>query len=336
MTTEDTTAIIGSRCLAKARELAPADMPTDKLPRPMEHYTKQYVSEYAEWKQSQARPAKDRKTLEDEVSYLSQAKHVEKSSFFRVRDAVLSGSGGMSEMESNEQMRNEFMMDAGRQAIRSGEVNIRDREALKWLIAKADEEGSAWGIVSVSWSRRFILGALVEAGMIDEGKEEDVVRRIRCNELLAPIEYNFKNEPNISCSAKDKLDALCGLLPQLETEALDKDGRTRRYPISSRDKVATLTIYVGDSSTDIGCLVGPAIGVYIGEGGNDDPVIQTLKRLQIDCLPVNKLPTSNAPGTLVDIMEKHRTETSGIVNHAHLVCSIRNFQELYDWISKLG
>ena len=328
MTTADTTAVIGSRCLAKARELAPADLPLDKLPKDMKFYSDQYIHEYKDWKQSHELPPEDRKTVDEEVSYLSQSKHVEEDSFLRVRNAVLN-IPDMGEMERKRSMRYAFMVDAGRQAVRHGEVQIREPAVLKKLIETLEETGNMWGIVSVSWSRRFILGALIEAGLVREEEEDDIARRIRCNELLAPRYIGHANKVPVLCSARDKQHALQELLTNWDTE---HGTPGRQYPASSSDEDAIITVYVGDSSTDIGCLAGPSIGMYLNDGGQDDALVQIFKRLQIDCLPINELPTSNAPRKLIDVMDKLRDEEKP----PHLICQISTLQELNEWILALS
>lgn len=327
ITIDDTTAVIGSRCLAKARELARADLPEDKLPKPMSHYTEQYMHEYREWKSSFIWPS-ERKTIDDEVSHLSQSKRIEEDSFLRVKNATLNVPGEISELERNETMRNEFMKGAGRDAVRSGEVRIRDPEGLMKLIAKAEEEGNMWGIVSVSWSRRFILGALMEAGLVKDGQEEGMIQKIKCNELLASGHRDEEGSLNIICSAWDKQNALHELLSDWE----DPWGAQQLNPVSLKDDNAVIAIYVGDSRTDIGCLAGPAIGVYLHTGDTEeDSVVQSLKRLGIKVLCITDLLTSNAPSKLTDMVANLRDEGKP----PQLICLAQNFQQIDEWVSKL-
>ena len=309
----------------------------------MDYYSKQYFKESEDWKRSHAKPLEGRKTLQDEISYLSQSKHVEVDSFFRVRNAVLNVAGGISDWAGNEQSRNEFMMDTGRQAAREGGVQIREPEVLKNLIAKGEEDGNAWGIVSVSWSRRFILGALVEAGLLREDQVEDVAKNIRCNELLAPVGNAYEQSESstrMMCTAQDKYDALCGLLKHFDTELNARESKvteSRMYQNSNIGQNATLTIYVGDSTTDLGCLVGPAIGMYLSDAGKESPVLQTLERLNLRCLFIDQLPTSNTQAKLTAMMEHLKDEMpDGQSRFPYLVCRIRRLQELGDWLSKVS
>ena len=332
ITTSDTTSIIGSHCLAKARELALPTVSPDEPPKPMQHYSNQYLREYQVWKQTRTQPEHERTTIDEEVSCLSQSKQIEQDSFLRVRSACLDVPGGMREMEGNEGMRNEFMMQCGRLAVRRGEIGVRDPEGLKSLIARAEKEGSMWGIVSVSWSLRFILGCLVEAGLVMEERVEDVAGRIRCNELFAPLDYDGEKGLSILCSARDKLEAFHALLADWETK---RRAHGCPYTVSSEhaDEDATITIYVGDSSTDLGCLAGPAMGMYMlqSDPGQDD-VVQRLKRLGIECRPIETSPTSDVPVKSRDMATKLREGKKP----PHLICSIEDFHEVGGWISKLG
>ncbi len=327
MTTADTTAVIGARVLAKARELAHDGLAEEELPKPMQFYSEQYMQEYSRWRESHARP-KGGQSIEDEVSHLSASKAVEQDSFLRVRSAALEIPGGMRELERNKALRDDSMTEAGRGSVRTGEVHIREPQILHNLIAKADEDGNSWSIVSVNWSQHFILGALIEAGLVDQSRAEAVANKIRCNELLAPLRLDHDGQPSIICTAKDKQDQLRDLLARLSPE----NGFIQNHaPVSSQDKDANITIYIGDSTTDIGCLAGPAIGMYLSAGKADDAVLQTFERLGIACLPVSSLPTTDAPRKLLDISKE--LESQG--KPSHIVCSIHSLAELYEWLSNL-
>ena len=328
ISTADTTAVIGSRCIAKAHELALPDTPDDKLPQPMDLYSERYMQDYRDWKTSYHPPLEQRKMRDEEVAFLSQSKHIEQDSFLRVRNAVLNSPGSMAEMEHDEAMRNEFMIDAGRQAVRAGEVRIRDPENLKKLIAISEREGNDWAIVSVSWSRRFILGVLLEAGLIQEGHREHRIKKIRCNELLAPLFYDQDDRPAVLCSAADKQDAFIRLREEWDKEE-EGDGDGDGDQGSCCDGGGLIDVYVGDSMTDIGCLAGPTVGMYLTQDGEDDAVIETLKRLDIECLSTSDLPKTNVVRSLLDKMNSLLLQN----RPPYLVCKITSFQGLHEWVS---
>lgn len=226
-------------------------------------------------------------------------------------------------MTQNETLRNAFMTSAGRTAVRNGEVRVRDPKALQSLLAKADQAGNAWGIVSVSWSRRFILGVLLEACLVNEEQAKDVAKKIRCNELLAPHQIDGEDRLDIICSAQDKQNAFHDLLAEwMAAHSLDFN-----------DIDTVITIYVGDSSTDIGCLAGANVGIYMQATSEleDDSVIQTLRRLGIECLSSSQLEALNTPAKLLKLVAKQQNENQP----PHIVCVVRSFQEIDTWVAKL-
>lgn len=311
ITTDDTTAIIGARCLAKARNLASPELASEQLPKRMSHYSDLYFQQYSHWRETSGILETERKTIEEEVSFLSQARQVELDSFMRVREAVLSVPGGIGKLERDEELRNEFMMHVGREAVRDGDVKIRDWESLKSIIGKASYGGNKWGVVSVSWSRRFILGVLSEGELITKGNEDDVSRNIWSNELLAPLPRNQQGGRSMICSAGDKKRAFEALLADWNAS----DGS---------DDSTAITVYVGDSSTDLGCLAHASIGMYICEDRTSDSVVQTLARLGVECLPSNQLPTSE------DILTNHGTK-----RRQPSVFLVKGFDEVNKWLSCL-
>ena len=307
ITTEDTTAVIGGRCITKARELAANGLSLDQLPNNMRYYSDLYFQQYKDWKDSAASMPVERRTIDEEASYLSQSRQVELDSFLRVRSAVLGVSGGIGDLEHDTGLRNKTMMVEGCEAVRTGEIKIRDPKALKSLIAKAGDGSNRWGIVSVSWSRRFILGALLEGGLIDQGNEDDFSKNIKANELLAPLATTGDHGANVICSAMDKRDALGRLLAD--------------WNINDRaEQSAAITIYVGDSSTDIGCLGHSSIGCYFCEDSTKDHVVQTLNRLGVNCMLLSKLESI--------------TEARNKDEQQRTIYLIQGFEELDDWLSR--
>lgn len=297
ITKNDTTAIIGSRCLYEARRRALPDLPESKLPQSMQYYSERYMTEYREWQKNLAGKPESQ-TINDEIDRLSASRHVEQESFMRVRDAILSVRGSMTELSSDVDKLDSFMTEAGRQAVRSGEVEIRDPRGLKELLSKAVVEGNEWGIVSVSWSQRFIMGVLLESKLVSEQHLGDLSQRIRCNELLGA-----RSSTELLCSARDKLASMKGLLAEWD----------------HADLQPALAVYIGDSTTDLGCLTGPAVGMYMQKGCADgDKVLNTLSRLGIAARPVAELPD------LVHANSQSR----------RFVGVTRGFEEVNEWLTR--
>ena len=319
ITTEDTTAIIGGRCLEKAKELALPGLAPEQWPKDMSYYSRQYFQEYKEWRESSISSSPERKTIEEEVSYLSQSKQVELNSFLRVRDAVYRVPGGITAFKHEQCLRGDFMMKAGREAVRSGEVKIRDPDALKSLTARANAEGNRWGIVSVSWSRRFVLAVLAESGTLEQESEEEVAKSIKSNELLAPLSSTEDGGYDILCSAIDKKLAFEILLSEWNDDQ-NANGNVQQSKADSDN--ALVTIYVGDSSTDIGCLTSATIGLYICKDSTTDSVIQTLNRVGIRCLSLSQLQASEDPTAAQSRNERGPT-----------IYIVKGFDEIDEWLS---
>lgn len=316
MTTSDTTATIGARVLSKAHELALPGIPAYQRPEPMSYYSEFYMREYKLWKEKSASVSQGVRagTIAEIVSQLSASREIEERSFMRVRAAALNTSGGISALAENGGLREGFMQESGREAVRSGEVKIREPEVLKSLLASASESGSSWSILSVSWSRQFILGAMMEVALIRSGESDDIARRIRSNELLGPLSNDQGGRMKIICTAQDKLDAFNKEVD--EVSANDDD---------------MVTMYVGDSSTDIGCLAGPALGIYLSQDRSDDPVLNILDGLGIECLSIADLPIRNVANHLRQMRESLRRRR----RPPHTLCVIKDFSELLDWVSKI-
>jgi len=255
------------------------------------------MTEHGEWQKTIAGKAESQ-TIDEELDRLSASRHTEQASFMRVRDAVLSVRGSMTALISDVDKLDSFMTEAGRQAVRSGEVEIRDPKGLKELLSTAAVEGNEWGIVSVSWSQRFIEGVLLESELVSKQQLRDLSQRIKCNELLAA-----RSSTELICSARDKLACMEGLLAEWE----------------NADLQPALAVYVGDSTTDLGCLTGPAVGMYMQKGSADgDKVLNTLSRLGVAAMPVAELPD------LVHANSQSR----------RFVGVTRGFEEVSEWLTR--
>lgn len=298
ITTADTTSTIGSRLLTEAQKRGANT-------KSMQYYTDRYMQDHQIWKAAQTRRLEECGSVEEIVDFVSEVREVERGSFARVREGVL--SGGMEEFVKDEARRNDFMLGCGREAVRSGEVAIRDLEALRRLLRVASEGRNAWGIVSVSWSKRFILGALIEAGLIPIEGKDAMVERIRCNEILAPPQrYDEAGRPVTICCARDKLDAMEGLLAE--------------WKRSQHDSADTIVVYVGDSSTDIGCLARAHVGCYIH---TPDSSLNSY---------ITRLVASGA--RKVTVNELPQTESSSNAEHSPVLCAVIGFEEIATWASK--
>ena len=156
-----------------------------------------------------------------------------------------------------------------------------------------------------------MLGVLAEAGLV-EGKDlNEVAKDIMCNELLVP-------ESHALCSAQDKLDAFKSMLERWEgLEGNERD---------------TITIYVGDSTTDLGCLCHASVGIFMGDcSSKDNGMIEILNRLHVNTFDIDKLPTSEESEKVQAI--KTNSKNDGWL--PHVVCGVQSFKQIDDWLARL-
>jgi thiamine phosphate phosphatase / amino-HMP aminohydrolase len=319
ITTADTTAVVGSAILDKARELASPNVPVHRSPQTMQRYTEVYMQEYRKWKDSHRPVRSGIATLENKIDDISQSKHVEVASFLRVRAAALGTPGAITRLERSEEDRNEVMMNAGRSAVRTGEVDIREPAALKFLLDLGRRPGNDWGIVSVNWSKRFITGVLLEAGLFRDSEVEYMVSRIRANEILAPLAYDINGNPIVVCTAEDKL---------AESHRLPYDLPAGHAEEGEGPGTGAFSIYVGDSMTDLGCLAKSSVGVYLRQGNDDDPMLTTLKGLSIPCSTLLESPPFHDLCETFENMERPHKPVKPL-----LIASVGKLEDLCKWIS---
>ncbi|KAK0716990.1 hypothetical protein B0T26DRAFT_751115 [Lasiosphaeria miniovina] len=138
-----------------------------------------------------------------------------------------------------------------------------------------DGDGNGWrlGLVSVNWSGAFVEGVLGEtparfaAGMrVNEVSWPD--GRITGPSPLSPAEHGESPPPPL-LTAGDKLAAFQSL--KRASAAEEDEERSRE-----------VVVYVGDSVTDLACLLDADVGVVMVDGDGDkadSKLLQTLRRL---------------------------------------------------------
>ena len=196
-----------------------------------------------------------RDTLESEIAFQRSLRGIELKSFDRV-----SASGLFKGIEQ------EDWHQFGRQAVRKGEVVVR--EGFKELIERVQQLKGSWGIVSVSFSTEFIRGVL----------EESVGNRVPEFEVLA-------NQPDVT-------GVLCG--PKTRNGSCGKVMATSDAKLSSmtllsqimRSRRAPKVVYIGDSGTDIECLMEDGgVGILISEDGKNC-MKECMKRLGMEAIHI--------------------------------------------------
>lgn len=143
ITQQDTIGVLADSAIAYQRHHHDIDLRTEWA-----RVVEGYVADYRRYSLSHPVPADERRSVDDEISFLAGSKLVEEESLDRVAAARI--FRGLSA----EQLRR-----AGEEAVRGGQVKIR--EGFGELMARAGEKGWDVAVVSVNWSRAFIEGALL-------------------------------------------------------------------------------------------------------------------------------------------------------------------------------
>lgn len=274
LTRKDTTAILGS-------------IPRISGSRPSlswDAILKAYLEDYSAHQNAYTPGSQDRKTLAEEAAWLRSLRPIELKSVSRVEEAgVFRGvtDGTITRLATR--------------SIASGEVVLR--KGWRDLLAIGSPRSSdRVSILSVNWSRTFIRQILLVAAQKELGGKaaelEGIINSIaiHANEiegLAAPTGSDGKlgSSGGIRTSG-DKLECLKAVLA--------KDKGEEHASAANPDEVThkPLNVYVGDSISDLECLVAADIGICIREeemGSGQKELASCLERLAIDVRPLNEI-----------------------------------------------
>ena len=148
------------------------------------------------------------------------------------------------------------------------------------------------GVISVAWSRGFIQSTLEAACEGSELCERVGDVRVMANEILGDgsgmLDRYFEEEGEGSrrrrglWTAGDKLRGMRELVGErFSRECRERDGD------GGSEEVKPWTVYVGDSPTDLACLLEADVGVCVrddGEGSGEQKALrETLERVGVEC-----------------------------------------------------
>ncbi|KAL8638738.1 MAG: hypothetical protein Q9228_004137 [Teloschistes exilis] len=249
------------------------------------HISALYTHSYVHHTHAYLPPAPLRKTLEQETAWLESLRDVERESYERVE-----GSGVFKSVRAKD------MLQGAEAAVKCGQLRMRDGWTRVMGMARrrgGEGRGGKVGVVSVGWSGEFIRGclraALVELLEASESGErrqevesevdiEDIV--IRANEILGGeegkmsryFEENERGGKGGIWTARDKRRVMEMLLRREQGRA-DRDG--------------SMAVYVGDSPTDLECLLAADVGICMREegemSGEQRALEETLQRIGTEC-----------------------------------------------------
>lgn len=193
-------------------------------------------------------------------------------------------------------VRAEDMSQAAEAAVRGGQVRMREGWARVLGMARrsgGERRGGTLGVVSVGWSGEFIRGCLRTAmaelfktphgrGEEQEGSKVDIGDIVvQANEILGGAEGKMsryfeehgRGGKGGIWTARDKRRAMMEMLSRPEQGRAERDG--------------SMTVYVGDSSTDLECLLAADVGICMtdeGEmSGEQRALEETLQRIGLEC-----------------------------------------------------
>jgi phosphoserine phosphatase len=207
-----------------------------------DHVVQAYTDDCKHYKDKYPTKEEDRRSVLEEVEYLAGLENVEKASLARVEE-----SGIFAGLEH----RGLFQM--GVDAIESKKIALRD--GFREVLDHAGRQGWTVGVISVNWSRSFIRGVLHHFGI-----PVIVANEISPDGKIHGPDYLGKALTNSA-----------GKLHVLESEfeaQLQSPDYGGNY---------TRTLYFGDSSTDLECLLHDG-GIIISDE-DDSSLIRTIRRL---------------------------------------------------------
>jgi 2-hydroxy-3-keto-5-methylthiopentenyl-1-phosphate phosphatase len=256
------------------------DFPTQEH---WQRVSKAYMDDYTSTLQDLAPNNNLSKTLEEEKALLQNLKAVEQRSLHRVASSsIFSGltkdalEEGAAQAITSEDVELRSGFTSFYQAIQS---QSRSPSPSRPRSPRPESQSHNLTILSVNWSRHFIASCLSASGI---SLQED---RILSNELsnlasgYPSSGYIMSADPSSSpdstiVSSGDKF---------LRLEALRKNNTKEMRP--------KMLVYVGDSWTDIECLVAADLGICVRDeemGSSQRQLAEALERLGVKCVTLSE------------------------------------------------
>jgi len=240
-----------------ARRANPAKLP------PWSDIVDAYVSDYKAHISSYAPAASARRTIAEEAAWLNSLQPIEQASANRAVSAGIWEGVTKSEVQ-----------EAATKAILH--ENVKLRRGWDELIRNVSKhKGSTIEVVSVNWSRWWIK-CILDAGWSLDHDDKDV------NGLDAVAIYSNELPSIVQDIDKTKKSPMPGAGVPLRTSG-DKLQHLRGS-VTPEKRDRPFTVYVGDSATDLECLVEADLGICIRDvnmGSSQKELAQRLARLDI-------------------------------------------------------
>jgi len=285
------------------------DASTGRFILPWSEYGRLYMLDYSAHKDEYRPKAEQRTTLEAERKWLKSLLTVEDASARRVQQSELFHGVGTSDIAAGAES-----------AIRSGELKLR--KGWESFLRQVVEDGSKVpqsklripnmqrnkiSILSVNWSETFIRKAIeatqplsASEGAVgpQHGSGQLSVDDFRLTDFMQNKMEIYANEIQGCDREGGSSGALCG-----RSDIRTSRDKVDKFPERNRDNLdigthdppsdkQTRLVYVGDSDTDMECLLAADVGICI----RDEPLTSaqtalssTLERLQVATEHVGQL-----------------------------------------------
>ncbi|KAF1914899.1 HAD-like domain-containing protein [Ampelomyces quisqualis] len=235
--------------------IAAATKPTFPTHDRWESVVEAYMADYTATLEKLAPGGVFPTTIADEKRLLNDMKAVEQRSLDRVFCSQIF-----------EGLTQETLDEGARKALESGEVALRPGcvDFLHSVLSQANSETDSLHILSVNWSRYFISSCLRTAGI-------DIDSRLVFANEFTGIAEGTSSIGEISLTAASKLIASEDKLHIL------------KY---LRERSSAPVVYVGDSWTDIECLLAADLGICIRDepmGSSQRKLAEAFTRLGVSC-----------------------------------------------------
>lgn len=221
--------------------VVPAEAEIRSASPPFSHYTDAYMQDYLKFKNERPQAA-DVPSL---MQTLADVDWVEKRSLDRMTEGMLFWKTRGEERQKR----------IAQVAYRGGWTQTQ-----KWIAERAHSGHIHAYILSVNWSRQFVMNALCGADALQQNSTvQDVYRATGIRDVLA-------NELEVDPQTQESTGRFVG----------PSGGETIRTGIHKRRLLEQLTergadgpvVYVGDSTTDLPCLLWADVGVVMGANGS--------------------------------------------------------------------
>ncbi|KAI0151755.1 haloacid dehalogenase-like hydrolase-domain-containing protein [Xylariaceae sp. FL1272] len=237
---------------------------TEDLPTRWKGVVKAYLSEYSSHCTTYHTQPHQRTTTDSEIMFQRSQKDVELRSLERLNGCRIFHNISPYEFKAG-----------GRDLLERGVVTVR--KGFKTWVQERQSEGWKVGVVSVNWSKDFIEGVLegsgVKARSAGDG-EGVVVYANEVDEHGRVVGPDILNNGAHAARDQDREDGQTEKWRNL-TNSEDKLDVFRRAAALNGGGT---TVYFGDSTTDMECLLEADWGVVMADG-EDSKLIETFRRI---------------------------------------------------------